>query len=263
MFTSIALVAFYIFVMILCFFVLMVIISPYSTSRIEPELYKTLTKQNAIPTDLPFCIRSDIQTAQFELLKKVIAELEEHKIEYWLTGDSLLDAYNYQDIAPWNDHVSIAIHLKDAHIFYSPHQSYDHFTIKLTPHGFRCVSNNWTEYPVVEMQLFNTQSDSALNVCTPFNEIGECTFKDGFKTPIEHSLIFPLAICKFRDQYVKVPNSIQAYIDHMHNDEVQSRHIGTKKIANSASVMVFCNNRQTRSVISSMKAVLVGLLHHV
>ncbi len=220
---------------IIAFVAIMVLQSPFSTSRMDHDVYVTLTKEHVSNEELPFVVKQSIQQAQHTLLLHVDKQLTELGIEHWLTGSTLVHAQKYHKLAPWSDTVCIGMEAKHAHKILVSN------VCLRTKHGFSFVANNWMSYPAVDVYLFEHQPP-ILNICTPVNEIGQWTFGDGAKNGVQMSDMFPLKACKIEEEYFFVPNNVSEYMKQLGVEDLKSQ-----------SPLVFYMNRQTKGIINMWK----------
>ncbi len=232
----------YLFLAFLAFVIVMAIQSPYS-NRIESEAYSALTGiQNKDPTDLPFTLKKSVRDEQYALFADITKQLTELKIDYWLTDETLNSAMCFKSLAPWDDRVTIGIKFEDAHKIN---------TCIKTPHGLRFAANNSMQYPAIDIQLFSNIKDdkdeNCMRICTPVDEIGQCTFIDGMnQSATKYSDIFPLLPWKLQDIACFVPKEARKWIQ---PNEGKS----------ATSIVVFYNNRQTRGVLSLVRTCLQSI----
>ena len=191
----------------LCVFVIALGLAVYYILH-DPYAWTTLDVQSKfipaglVPISLPFVLKPAIFTEQCNMFRTFINSLNEMKVSWWLTRETLLYTMNHKELVPWNDVITLAVveedmqKLKDIQTQLAQKESL--YTLNLD-HKPRLVKRNAAEFPVIYIEVCTKCASSSSPYLTVGGQLmGTQTFPE--------SDIFPLLTLVTNEYIVSIPN---------------------------------------------------------
>ncbi len=210
--------------------VLMFATSPYSFNKADclkpdAQFFMTHTTSGAqvnlnyaSSNLVPHMLKPNVRNAQMDLLTRLTRVLTQSRIEHWAVKTTLLAAVRHGQLIPWDDTISIAI-LHDKFVEFvslRPKLTAEAKTLLIaTKHGYLFCVNNATRFPCIEICLMK-KKDHEVSICTPTDEIAQCSFQDSFLRRREvytTDKVFPLQVANIGSVAICIPNKARECLD--------------------------------------------------
>ncbi len=176
-----------------------------------------------------------------EGLKSIIALLEENEIPYWVDCGTLLGAYRYGGVIPWDMDVDLAILLPDFH-------NVQNVLKKLDPKKFSCQDWSNRTLPATYLRVYVKKAHQHIDIYgfqieTEKQQIryilsnGDSDFmkeswkrgESNFTKPHPYSEVFPLKRAQLDDMTVWVPQDTKTFLEKIYGKDLRPAKIFNAK----------------------------------
>jgi len=194
--------------------------SPFTWDKLNPGTDTSLTHAvtgdavNIPFKEVPHVLKRSIRTKQMELLESLTNCLRDNNCPYWAVKSTLLATIRHGQLIPWDDAISIAIlhdNLRNlVHLRPTLEQS-GAALLKHGKHAYYYCANNLAQYPYVEINIMQPK-EHEISVCTPTDELGQCSFADAFRRRHEvfpRESVFPLRATTLGSATMYVPQKAE------------------------------------------------------
>jgi len=217
-----------IFIALFCF-----LTSPYTMRKIDVAHDTALThattgaRVDLNYTGVPYALKPSLQTAQLDLLRFFVNTLREQNIRCWAVKTTLLASVRHARLIPWEDHLSLAILHDELPMLVKLRTKLEHggtALLKAGKHGYLYCANNIAQFPCIDIDLMK-QREHEVNVCTPTDELGGCSFQDSFlrrREVFSTEMVFPLRPAKIDTIDILVPRRAEECLDILYNKQWQT-----------------------------------------
>jgi hypothetical protein len=159
----------------------------------------------------PYPIKPEIRQKQIDLITHFITILQPTDIRYWITESTLLACILFRSFLPWQDTIHFAMMKQDLPKLLQLRPQLEKqgsFLGKLIhhKHGYKFCFDNLVQYPCIDIRIM-AECNGEIALCTPTNELAECTFDDSLyrRREVFPTLsIFPLSETAFCNTKVKI-----------------------------------------------------------
>ncbi len=201
------------------------LLSPYSCKRINEKNTEFATHigtgekiDSEILLHAPFSLKASIQTTQMDLLSHFAQTLTEAKIPFWAINTTLLATVRYGQLMPWDDTISFAVEDDHFREFFLLRAKLEHRGLALLvagKHGYTYCSNNIARFPRIDITLMK-RKDHEVSICTPTDEVRECSFQDSFlrrREVFAIDMVYPLQQSTIGTISIFIPNKPTECLD--------------------------------------------------
>lgn len=242
---------FFLFVLILGLFIatLCFVTSPYSFKKIDiakdPIMTHAITGERVSLDfqNVPFRLKPSLQEAQMDLLLHFSCCMKDAQIPFWAVKSTLLATIRHARLIPWDDRICVAILHQDlsklVRIRARLEQNACMAKLRVTKHGYVFAATNMTHFPCIEIDIMKTK-DHEVSICTPTDELGECSFQDSFlrrREVFATNMVFPLRMSKIDTIDIAVPQNAEQCLDILYNKQWKTISLWSlwKLVSHSAS----------------------------
>ncbi len=175
------------------------IINPFTWSRISSDSPFIKHEPGVVYQKLPYILKSHIIEVQKTMFHTLVNMLNKANIPFWLTKTTLLNIVRFQQLAPWQDEISLSIMIdsKPRLVDLRPElEKTQQFLLYYNQENgsYQFKHNSFSQFPVIDIDLMDIREDS-VEIGTPIDELGRCTFEDSKVRSNEifsQDVIFPL-----------------------------------------------------------------------
>lgn len=203
-------------------------IGPYSLDVLDEnhELLREDRLKYISYANMPLLLQPDFKYKQDHMFRILVETLNNANIRFWATKETALSIYKYKTLVPWEDQLSIAIHLDDLNRFKlieSDLKSKTEFKtrIKIRSNGyyFECVDLFNFNVPSIQIEIVSDHNPE--QYLLHYNPISQTFLKPSilFKT----NEIFPLEkhILNDPDCIVLLPGQCHDYLTDLYGKNWQ------------------------------------------
>jgi hypothetical protein len=158
----------------------------------------------------PCVLKEHVRYSQRRLIDDLVTQLEQAGITYWATETTLLYAILFEDWTDFADNITFAVLKRDLPQLLQARNTLEqngHAKLLHTTHGYTYCKNNVARYPCIDIRIMS-ECEGEIALCTPTNELAECTFEDAIlrrREVFPKAMIFPLAQTKIGDRTIPTP----------------------------------------------------------
>jgi len=213
---------FFVFVMAIIISFILFVVSPFSFHKLNTSQNSTFCTHlgTGAKADIdtgtiqhpPFLLKASVQSSQMDLLAHFSQTLSEAKIPFWAVNTTLLAIITFGNLLPWDDSISIALeddYFREFCGLRSKLENRGQALLLAGKHGYRYCMNNIPRFPFIDISLMK-RNNHEVSICTPTDEIRECSFQDSFTRRREvfsiHN-VFPLKSMTLGTLLISVPNN--------------------------------------------------------
>lgn len=174
--------------------------TPYDNHRLSELEMKALGEDVILRnTRPPFPILSSVQNELNTMMMLMVEVFDEKEIEFWLAKSTLLGCVRHGQLLPWGDKIEICVHHEDLSKLVSSREKIEEsgdFKLANGSHGyFIQKKGRFVPYPFIQINIMK-RTEHETSICTPMDELVECSFADSHKRRNEiylNETLFPLA----------------------------------------------------------------------
>jgi hypothetical protein len=201
----------------------------------------------------PFMLKPDVHNEIKSIIAILVKTCKDTGVHIWATNDTLLGAVRHNGVMPWCDRSTFGFLNVDREQLIGCRERFERegYRLDLVSDGYVLCVDNFARYPSCRLTAFADRSDELL-VCSPLNELGQCTFGHAVNRRLEihdTSNILPTINLKFEDFTVPCPVKAEECLDQQYSPAVLGAGHGWRSYVD-VSMYQHLNNDYTRGIIN-------------